>query len=33
MEGDLVKTVGKAFPRDSRAPERLAIRNHYRQGL
>ncbi|MCD7014063.1 DUF3672 domain-containing protein, partial [Escherichia coli] len=22
IEGDLVKTVGKAFPRDSRAPER-----------
>ncbi|MGT5532714.1 phage tail tip domain-containing protein, partial [Escherichia coli] len=22
IEGDIVKTVGKAFPRDSRAPER-----------
>ncbi len=33
IEGDLVKTVGKAFPRDSRAPERWPSGNHYRQGL
>ncbi|MEW0506189.1 hypothetical protein AB0V23_14235 [Escherichia coli] len=31
IEGDLVKTVGKAFPRDSRAPERWPDRRQQRR--
>ncbi|CTS35079.1 Putative tail component of prophage [Escherichia coli] len=33
IEGDLVKTVGKAFPPGLPCTGAVAIRNHYRQGL